>query len=120
MGRPPIKIDPKQVKQLARIGCTYPEMAAVLGCERKTLMRRFGTAVKEGQEHLKASLRRMQYTSATNGSVAMQIWLGKQYLGQNEKVEVVNTELMKEEIEIISNGHKPYNPANRFAKYINN
>ncbi len=120
MGRPCIKIDPEQVKQLARIGCTYPEMAAVLGCSQGVLERRFKGAVKEGQEHLKASLRRMQYTSATNGSVAMQIWLGKQYLGQNEKVEVVNTELMKEEIEFTYNGHKPYNPANRFAKFINN
>ena len=30
----------------------------------------------------------MQFRSAENGSVPMQIWLGKQYLEQKEKQEV--------------------------------
>lgn len=124
MARPKLNIDPEQVRQLARIGCTYPEMAAVLGCRKQTLIRRFVTVVKEGQEHLKASLRRMQYTSASNGNVAMQIWLGKQYLGQSEKMEVTNNELMREEIEIIPRRGKQYerysNAGNRLTQFINN
>ena len=83
-GRPKKEIDATQVKQLARIGCTLPEMAAVLECSRATLMRRFATIIKEGQKHLKASLRRWQYTAAQGGNVTMQIWLGKQFLNQKE------------------------------------
>ncbi len=87
-GRPPAKIDANQVLQLSRIGCTYPEMAAVLECSKATLMRRFATIVKEGKEHLKGSLRRMQYKSALGGNVTMQIWLGKQLLDQKDRQEV--------------------------------
>ena len=35
----------------------------------------------------RASLRRMQFMAAQKGSVPMQIWLGKQYLGQKDKSE---------------------------------
>jgi len=36
----------------------------------------------------------MQFESATKGSIAMQIWLGKQYLGQRDNLDQrVNTEL---------------------------
>ena len=36
------------------------------------------------------SLRRQQFKSAEAGNVTMQIWLGKQYLGQTDKVEENN------------------------------
>ena len=42
------------------------------------------------------SIRRMQYGSAEKGSVAMMIWLGKQYLGQKEKVEYDDSSEKKE------------------------
>ncbi len=87
-GRPEIKIDAGQVKTMAAMGCTYPEIAAVMECSKATLMRRFATIVKEGKEHLKASLRRWQYASAKDGNVTMQIWLGKQLLGQKDRQEV--------------------------------
>ena len=37
----------------------------------------------------------MQWKSAEDGNVTMQIWLGKQVLGQAEKQEVTTTELPK-------------------------
>lgn len=86
-GRPKVKIDEKQVKQLASIGCTHDEIGAVLGCSSKTLQRRFVHLIKEGQERLKASLRRKQYAVAMDGSVGMLIWLGKQYLDQKDQTE---------------------------------
>ena len=39
---------------------------------------------------MKSSLRRFQYTSAKSGSVPMQIWMGKQYLGQRDKNDVTS------------------------------
>lgn len=33
------------------------------------------------------ALRKKQWESAMNGNIAMQIWLGKQELGQSDKVE---------------------------------
>lgn len=37
----------------------------------------------------KASLRRAQYRKALEGNVSMQIWLGKQYLGQQDTKQTV-------------------------------
>jgi hypothetical protein len=33
------------------------------------------------------SLRRLQYEAAKTGNVTMQIWLGKQWLGQKDRTE---------------------------------
>lgn len=46
----------------------------------------FYKAYRKGQALLKASLRRKQIAVAMTGSVAMLIWLGKQHLGQQEKI----------------------------------
>ena len=40
--------------------------------------------IEKGREHAKISLRRMQFKSAEGGNVTMQIWLGKQLLGQRD------------------------------------
>lgn len=84
MARPRKKIDPEQVRALAGIGCTHEEIAAVLKCSADTLTRRFADDLKEGKEHAKASLRRMQWEAAKKGNVTMMIWLGKQMLGQRD------------------------------------
>lgn len=88
MGRPKKPISEKQVEQLAALGCTNAEIAVVVGCNPDTLYGRFSESIKKGKESLKTSLRRMQFRSAQKGSVAMQIWLGKQYLGQTDKVDL--------------------------------
>lgn len=93
MGRPIKDIDPGQVEKLAGIGCTVEEIAHVLDCGERTLRRRFGRALKGGRLNARASLRRKQWETAmgTAGkapSAAMQIWLGKQMLGQKDKAEV--------------------------------
>jgi hypothetical protein len=83
-GRPPIPIDEEQVKRLAMINCSLDEMASVLGCEKTTLRRRFATVIKRGREQGTMSLKRAQYTLAMKGNCTMQIWLGKQMLGQRD------------------------------------
>lgn len=92
MARPKLNIDPEIVLQLSKLQCTYREMAEFLGCDEKTLRNRFSAEIDKGRESGKISLRRMQWRSAEAGSHTMLIWLGKQYLGQTDKVEEKITE----------------------------
>ena len=96
MARPPKPIDLKLVEDLARIQCTDAEMAAILGFTREGFHKRkqrdseLVLVIEKGKDEGQCSLRRLQWKSATNGNIAMQIWLGKQYLGQRD---VQTTEL---------------------------
>jgi hypothetical protein len=47
----------------------------------------YSEAYKRFSEDGKKSLRRLQFDSARKGNVTMQIWLGKQYLGQRDRTE---------------------------------
>ena len=85
-GRPKKPIDLPMVEKLAHIQCTHVEIASALGVSVDTLTRHkeFAEVYKRGAEGGRKSLRRMQFESANKGNVAMQIWLGKQYLGQSD------------------------------------
>ena len=93
-GRPKKYVDLELVEKLAHIQCTHAEIASTLGVSVDTLQRNehFAATYKRGAEGGRKSLRRMQFESANRGNVAMQIWLGKQYLGQTDKgaLEVVS------------------------------
>ena len=89
-GRPRLTFDLRMVEDRGRIQSTHAELAAVLGCSLDTVKDRlkgdaeFSTAYEKGLENGRSSLRRLQWKSATNGNITMQIWLGKQYLGQRD------------------------------------
>ena len=85
-GRPKKFIDLVMVERLAHIQCTYAEVASTLEVSVDTLQRNkdFAAVYKRGAEGGRKSLRRMQFESANKGNIAMQIWLGKQYLGQSD------------------------------------
>ena len=89
-GRKPIEIDYDKAEKLAAIMCTQSEIASVLGVSLSVLEHdpEFIRIHKKGMEQGKASLRRMQYSAAKDGNITMQIWLGKQYLGQRDKQDV--------------------------------
>jgi hypothetical protein len=87
MARPRKEIDEKVVRRLAGIGCTVAEMAAVTGVDKRTLERRFAAHIEKGREQGKRSLRRMQWKAAKGGNVTMLIWLGKQLLAQQDRLE---------------------------------
>lgn len=91
VGRPRKDVNPELVEALARIQCTDDEIAAVCKCGVTTLQRNFGAAIKTGREHGKQSLKRMQFKAAEEGNAALLIWLGKQYLGQKDKLETEHT-----------------------------
>jgi len=99
VGRPRIPITAKdrgQVTMLARIGCTPPEIAAVIGKGGMDWIReRFADEIAAGHEHLKMNIRRMQFQRASTGNTGMLIWMGKQYLGQTDKVDLDTTATVK-------------------------
>ena len=96
IGRPLADIDWEKVDSMCKIQCTGEEIASVLGIHYDTLQ----TACKREHnmpfsEYLptkalsgKASLRRTQWKTATGGNATMQIWLGKNMLGQTDKQEI--------------------------------
>lgn len=95
-GRPSKEFDKETFEGLCEIQCTQSEICSVFRTTDKTLSKwcieaygeNYSEVYKRFSEDGKKSLRRMQYDSARKGNVTMQIWLGKQYLGQRDKTEV--------------------------------
>jgi hypothetical protein len=89
-GRPRVAINLKELEDLAKIGCTDGEIADWFGVglslikSRKKTDKEFSAALKKGRAKMVISLRRVQLKSALEGNATMQIWLGKQLLGQRE------------------------------------
>ena len=71
--------------KLASIMCTYEEIAEVVGTSVSTLQKRYKHLIEKGQANGKKSLRRAQYEAAVEKKdVRMLIFLGKNYLGQQD------------------------------------
>lgn len=86
--RPKLAIDGEVVQRLASMQCTNTEIAAVLGCSRSLIEKRFRKELDVGAEQGRAKLRRVQWRKAMKGDTTMLIWLGKNMLGQSDKAEV--------------------------------
>ena len=94
-GRPKLVINEEGaqlVTLLAGYMCTDEEIAASLHVTVETLLNRnnrktFLECKKRGVESGKASLRRRQFKLAEK-SASMAIWLGKQYLGQKDNLDI--------------------------------
>lgn len=88
-GRPPKVIDYALVERLASIQCTQEEIANILEVSTKTLQRdeEFCLIYKKGLDNGRMSLRRYQWEAAKKGNTTMLVWLGKQYLGQSDKIQ---------------------------------
>lgn len=93
MGRPQVDINWKQLNKLCFMQCTLSEIADWFECSNDTIERRikkefgmtFAAYFKKRSARGKMALRRAQFQSAVfKKNVTMQIWLGKQYLGQKE------------------------------------
>jgi hypothetical protein len=80
-------IDEEQLAALARMQCTYEEIASVLGISKRRFIDhldrepRLREIVEEGREYGRASIRRAQFKLLNDGNPTTAIWLGKQYLG---------------------------------------
>lgn len=90
-----MNINQKQFESLCAIQCTEEEIMAVFDVSKDTLIRwckntygvDFATVYKEKRQMGFASLRRSQFELAKTNST-MSIWLGKQYLGQKDNIDV--------------------------------
>lgn len=100
-GKPARVFDWTKIANMFAIGCNMEEVANVEGvgsdwlrmiCERDNGMTLKQFMMKH-RDTGKLSLRRAQYRSAVEkGNVQMQIWLGKNWLGQTDKIEHASTE----------------------------
>ena len=79
-------VPPKDVYELAAIGCTDREIARWFDVDENTLRYNFSDILEKGREDLKHSLRRAQIRLALGGNAVMLIWLGKNLLGQSDNV----------------------------------
>lgn len=86
-------IDRDVVYKLACIQCTPEEIAEVVGTNVTTIKKRFGDLIEKGKSAGRKSLRRAQWDKAINGDTRMQIFLGKQYLGQKDTPEDGNAKI---------------------------
>jgi hypothetical protein len=92
-GRPRKEIDLAKVEAAAAFYATMDEIAAVLEVSPATAKRaartlEFQEAYERGRAKCRYTLRRMQVELAESGNATMQIWLGKQILGQRDNVHV--------------------------------
>ena len=95
MARPKKEIDQKQFENLCGLQCTLEEICGWFGVTDKTLnswckrtySESFSEVFRQKRSTGKISLRRSQWRLAEKNA-NMAIWLGKQYLGQKDIVEV--------------------------------
>jgi hypothetical protein len=89
------------VEGLGKIGATQREMALFFGVAQITIERRmtpgnayhdplFFAAYEKGAGQLFVGLRRKQIEIALNGDRTMLIWLGKNLLGQTDRLEQIH------------------------------
>ena len=92
------KIDKNQFENMCQIQCTKDEICAIFEINEQTLTKwceetynmSFCDIYKSKSSGGKMSLRRQQFAKAEEGNTTMLIWLGKQYLGQTDKIESKN------------------------------
>lgn len=102
VGRPNAKIDKEQFEKLCSLQCTIEEIAGFFGCCddtinnwcKKTYHTNFSVVFKDKSAPGKISLRRNQFRLSER-SAAMAIFLGKQYLGQKDALDVSASEIGK-------------------------
>lgn len=91
MARPKIEIDEKTVEAFAKLGANNREIADHFMCDETTIAKRFSSILTKARANRRIKLRELQWKLAEKGNLGMLIWLGKQELGQVEKIENKDT-----------------------------
>lgn len=122
MSRPRKEIDWGTLDKLCAMMCTLEEIAGFFDCSIDTIENRvkeqygitFAEYFKLKSGLGKASLRRYQWKAAEGGNVTMQIWLGKQYLGQRDTSEQRHdANQLNDLVAAITKGPVPREPAKK-------
>jgi hypothetical protein len=93
MARPKkYNIDTNQVQKLAQLGCTNKEISDFFGCSADLLEKSYSEFLTKGRAEQKIRLRQLQWKSAQKGNVTMQIFLGKNMLAQQDRIEQTENE----------------------------
>ena len=93
MARPKkFNIKPVEIEKLASYGCSNTEIAEFYGCDESLIRKSFSEYLTKGRSKGKIRLRQLQWKSAEKGNVSMQIFLGKNILGQKDKLEEAELE----------------------------
>lgn len=122
MARPKIEIDKEQFEKLCAIQCTETEIANWFKCSVDTIERwcketykdesgksmSFAEAFKVYSTDGKISLRRFQFRQAEK-SYAMAIWLGKQWLGQRDNMDMSVESRQSQDVEALNEYFKRRN-----------
>jgi hypothetical protein len=93
VGSTTVTIDAEQVRKLARMQCTYDEIADVLGIARSTFQLKLQEpevrkAYDSGRSQGKMALRTKMMERAVEKSDRLAIFLAKNYLGMSDVVRV--------------------------------
>jgi hypothetical protein len=83
-GRNKRVVVPKDVYELAVIGCNDREIARWFDMNEETLRYNFKDIMLKGREDLKHTLRRAMIKNALGGNAALQIFLAKNMLGMSD------------------------------------
>lgn len=113
MGRPRKEINQTEFEKLCGLQCTKEEMCGWFDVTDKTLeswckrvyKKGFSEIFSEKRSKGKISLRRTQFKLAEK-SPAMAIFLGKNYLGQSDKIQYENTDVGNGQLADLINGLK--------------
>jgi|TARA_R110000787_G_scaffold108943_1_gene217374 hypothetical protein len=95
-----IFIDWEKVDNMCAIQCTGEEIAGVLDIDYDTLSSAckreknllFSDYIGQKKSGGKMSLRRKQYSTAMAGNATMLVWLGKNWLGQTDKLDTTSSD----------------------------
>jgi len=88
MARPKkYQIDTIQLQKLATLGCTNKEMGDFFGCSADLLEKSYSEFLIKGRAEQKMRLRQLQWKACESGNVTMLIFLGKNMLGQQDRIE---------------------------------
>tara|TARA_Y100000590_G_scaffold242484_1_gene272535 strand:- start:52 stop:426 length:375 start_codon:yes stop_codon:yes gene_type:complete len=77
-------IPPNEVYKLAALHCNYQEIADWFEIPRETLKYNFRDLIQKAYAETNQRLRKAQLDTALKGNAVMQIWLGKNMLGQSD------------------------------------
>lgn len=110
-GRPrEIEVEVRLVYMLAAVGTSLAEIGKIVGCAPALLWYHYRDLIETARANLRARLRAAQVRTALDGNATMQIWLGKNLLGQYDESRLRITDLRglsDDDLALLAEGKMP-------------